>query len=71
MNKIESASSKILKKYEEASDVAWDNYRYASKYGKKAEKLEARKAWQEATAVLVAVDTALYDLRWEMERASA
>jgi hypothetical protein len=71
MNKIESAANKILRKYEIASDEAWENYRYATKYGKKAEKLETRKVWQEATAVLVAVDTALYDLRWEMERDSA
>jgi hypothetical protein len=71
MNKIESASNKILRKYEVASDEAFENYRYAAKYGKKAEKLETRKVWQEALSVLVAVDTALNDLRWEMERESA
>lgn len=71
MNEIELATSKILRKYEEVAEVAWKDYYYALKYGKKAEQVKAKKVREETMAIVVAVDEALYALRAELEKVSA
>jgi hypothetical protein len=71
MNEIQTASSKILRKYEVAADEAYEDWKFACKYGKKAEQAEKKTAYKIADAILVAVDEALYDLRAVIEGVDA
>jgi hypothetical protein len=67
MNQIEKAISQIAIQYDNAQEKAWNAYSFAKKYGKKAEQLEAKKAWEQAFAVVVAVDQALDQMRVALE----
>lgn len=65
----EKAQHATLKPYEQLEDAAGDAYLLAKKYGKKAEIDQARKAWQEAQAVVIAVENALIDFNIYLEAA--
>jgi flagellar biosynthesis/type III secretory pathway protein FliH len=68
MNEILKVTSKILNKYQIAEEKAAEAYRLAKKFGKKAEQLETKKAWNEALAAVIAVDEALDEMRQALEQ---
>jgi hypothetical protein len=70
MTAAEKAQSQTLRPYEEHEEKLAAAYMLAKKYGKKAETTQARKEWQEALVVVVAVDEALTNFRENLENAA-
>ena len=66
MTSVEQVSRKVLTQFEKVADAAFEEFVFASKYGTKAEAGQAKQAWKQAAAVVLAVDTALTDVREQM-----
>jgi hypothetical protein len=73
MDKLESQTlhSKILLPYETRADEAWQEYRLAKQFGKKAEQVATKQAWYKALDVAIAVDEALASYREQLEKVDA
>jgi hypothetical protein len=71
MEQIDSQTlhSKILLPYETRSDEAWEAYRLAKQFGKKAEQVATKQAWHRALDIAVAVDEALATYRAQAKKA--
>lgn len=63
MTSLEQASREALNEFAKVADATFEEFVFASKYGTKAETQLAKQAWQQATAVERAVDTALTNVR--------
>lgn len=71
MTEIEKIGYKVLSQFDKATDVAFNDYVFATKYGKKAQILSAKRAWEQSIAIAGAVDRALYEVRTELEAVKA
>ena len=75
MDNLQALHSNILNTYEQIADEAFEGYKFSSLYGKKSEARLAKAKWDEAVAVVVAVDSALFEMRFQirsqMERVEA
>lgn len=71
MTSLEQASREALNEFDKVADAAFEEFVFASKYGTKAEAQLAKQAWQQATAVVLAVDTALTDVQEKVSAVKA
>jgi hypothetical protein len=66
MDKLQTIQSNIVHTYEQKADLAYADYQFLSLYGKKSEAAKAKIRWDDAVAVVVAVDDALFEMRFQM-----
>lgn len=71
MTKLEQASREALNEFDKVADAAFEEFVFASKYGTKAETQLAKQAWKQATAIVLAVDTALQEVREKVSKTKA